>query len=172
MLAAGGYDKRMNRLWWWIVGGVAAAGMVLIVVLLLAPKSPIAPGVRKQLTSTFMAPVGGGAVVDRESANYLKDSKVLIYNVKYAGTRIILSEQSTPDQFVDIPQVYAKLTDSMGNYKTFDVSLGTVHLTKLKDGDKQVAVLNSSGTLLFAKPDRDLSDDEWRVFFVHLRVMN
>ena len=163
----------MKHLWRNIVLGTLGVGLVVIVVLLVAPKSPIPPTVTKQLTSTLLVPKGGGAVIDRESANYSKSEKLLIYTVAYAGTSIIVSEQPTPDSFIDIPDVYTKLVDGMNNYQTFEVNAGTVHLTRPKNlNGKQAAVLNAKGTLLFAKPAADLSDDQWRVLFNHLQVSN
>jgi hypothetical protein len=162
----------MKRLWW-IVGGVVVVGGLVILGLVLAPKSPIPQSVKKSVTSTLLVPQGAGTVVDRESANFVPDEKVLIYNVAYAGTKIIVSEQPTPQQFVDIPEVYKKTVDSMGMYQTFDVNVGTVYLTKsAKLDSKQAAVLNAKGTLLFAKPSADLSDEQWRVFFNHFVVIN
>jgi hypothetical protein len=79
---------------------------------------------------------------------------------------MVLSEQPTPDSFTDVPQVYDKVVDSMQEYQKFDVDVGTVHLTRPPSlNGKQAAVLNTKGTLLFAKPDKDLSEDQWRRFF-------
>ena len=163
----------MKRLWWWIIAGVAAAGLIVIIILLVAPKNPIPGPIKQQLTSTLLVPKGGGAGVDRLSVKYDKANKLLTFNVAYAGTKMVMSEQPTPSQFVDIPAVYTKLVDGLNNYESFDVNVGTVNLTQPKElGNKQAAVLNAKGTLLFAKPDKNLSSDQWRVFFNHLGVIN
>ena len=148
-------------------------GVVAIVVILLAPKSPVLPAITKQLTSTLLLPKGRGIQIDRGSVEYDNSKKMLIYNVAYADTKIVISQQPTPESFTDIPQVYNKLTDSMNNYLSFDVNMGTVHLTRPKElQGKQVAVFNAKGTLLFAKPDKNLSDDEWKRFFNQLQVQS
>ena len=163
----------MKRLWWWIVGGCVAVGVVVMIAILLAPKSPVLPAVTKQLTSTLLLPKGQGIQINRSSVIYDSSKKLLSYNVAYADTKIVMSQQPTPESFTDIPQVYNKLTDSMNNYLSFDVNMGTVHLTLPKElQGKQVAVFNSKGTLLFAKPDKNLSNDEWKRFFNQLQVQD
>src|SRR4051794_10749863 len=101
----------MKRLWWMIVIGVAGLGVVVIVILLLAPKNPVPGPVRKQLSSTLFVPREAGAEVDRQSVKYDGSQKLLTYNVTYAGTSLVVSEQPTPEQFIDIPDVYKKLVD-------------------------------------------------------------
>ena len=163
----------MKRLWWWIIGGVAVLGLITIVILLVAPKNPIPGPIKKQLTSTLLVPRGGGAVVDRASVNYDRNQKLLIFNVAYVGIKLVVSQQPTPDQFVDIPDVYTKLIDGLNNYSSFDSSIGTVHLTKPTQAHGgQWGVLNTKGTLMFVKPDKNLTDDQWRTFFNHVVVLN
>jgi hypothetical protein len=155
----------MKRLWF-VVLGVTSVGAVAIVGMLLAPKPPIPTPVKRQVTSTILIPKISDAVVDRQSVKYDKSLKLLSYTAIVYGVKTVVSEQPTPDSFVDIPQVYDKVVSSMGEYKTFEVDVGTVHLTRPKElNGKQAAVLNTKGTLLFAKPEQDLSDDQWRKLF-------
>ena len=145
---------------------VAGIGIIVVILLLILPKNPIPGPIRRQLTSTLLLPDGGGAVADRLSAKYDTKEKLLTFNVAFASTRLVVSEQPTPDQFVDIPAVYTKLVDGLNNYESFDVNVGTVHLTEPKElSGKQAAVINAKGTLLFAKPDKNLTSDQWRKFF-------
>lgn len=160
----------MKRLWWWLVGIVVLIGIVIIVILMVAPKSPIKPSLVKQLTSTLLVPTGV-ATIDASSESYDAQKKLLVYNVSFGGTKVVISEQPTPEQFTDIPQVYTKVIQDLNNYTTFDVNVGTVYLTKPKElAGKQTAVINTKGTLLFAKPDANLTDDQWRKFFTHMSV--
>jgi hypothetical protein len=162
----------MKRLWW-VVGGAVLIGAVLIMAILVAPKSPIPPAVQKSLTSTLLVPKSSDIVVSRESSKYDSKDKLLSFSVAYAGTSIVMSEQPTPTQFVDIPAVYDKVVEGMTNYSSFDVNIGTVHLTTPKQlAGKQAAVLNTKGTLLFAKPGKNLTDDQWRKFFNSFAVQN
>lgn len=164
----------MKRFWWRIISGVAVISLVVVFVVDLGqPTSPISSKVKRQLTSTLLMPLDYSVKIDRASVNYDGVGKLLVYNVLTDGTKIVVSEQPTPDQFVDIPGVFDKLVASMNEYKSFDVDVGTVHLTKPKSiNGKQAAVLNAKGTLLFAKSEAKLSDDQWRGFFNHLQVQN
>lgn len=155
----------MKRLWW-IVSAVVVVGFVVIGVILFAPKYPFPPSIRSQVTSTVFVPTGQGIDVDRESAKFDAGIKLLTYNVQVTGTKIVVSEQPTPDSFVDIPQVYDKVIAGLDEYAKFESEHGTVHLTRPKElKGKQAAVLNAKGTLMFMKPERDLSADQWRQIF-------
>jgi hypothetical protein len=162
----------MKRLWYG-VGIILVVGVIAATAILLAPKSPIPPSLRNQVTSTLLVPEGGGYSLNRDSAKYDKDKKVLTYTASYAGTKLVVSEQPTPSEFVDVPEVYDKVTAGMNNYQTFDSGIGTVHLTQPKQlSGKQAAVLNTKGTLMFVKPENALTDDQWRLWFNHIQVAN
>lgn len=88
------------------------------------------------------------------------------------GNSVTISEQPTPESFVDIPQSYDKLIDSMHKYKTFDSAIGRVFLTRPDNlNGKQAAVMNSKGVLLFAKADTDIDDDTWVKLFNNLVII-
>jgi hypothetical protein len=141
-------------------------GIITITALLLAPKNPLPGTIRKQANFVILAPVSGPAAVDRESAKYDTSLKLLSYNVALDGVQVVVSQQPTPESFSDIPQVYDKVLSNMNEYLKFDVIVGTVHVTRPKDlAGKQAAVMNTKGTLFFAKPDKDLSEEQWRRFF-------
>ena len=163
----------MNRRYWYIIGSLATVGLVVVAVLYFGPKPPIPGPIRRQLTSTLLVPTLDQVKVDRDSVQYDPKQKLLSYTATAFEKEIVLSEQPTPESFLDIPQVYEKLVTSMGEYSKFEVEVGTVHLTRPKDlGGKQAAVLNSKGTLMFVKPARDLSNDEWRLLFRSLAVVH
>lgn len=161
----------MNRWFWRIVVLLTSAGIITVVVMLALPKPPISGPIKSQLTSTLMLPDTGHFPVDRASTKYDPKLKELSYNASAFGQTIIVSEQPTPDQFTDVPQVYQKVLESMADYADFDVSVGSVHLTQPAQlNGLQTAVLNSKGTLLFAKPASNLTEDQWRQFFTSFRA--
>jgi hypothetical protein len=109
--------------------------------------------------------------VDRKTVKYDSGLKLLSFTASVGGISTVFSEQPTPDSFNDAPQIYDKVLERMNDYSKFDVVAGTVHLTRPSDlGGKQAAVMNTKGTLLFAKPDRDLSTDQWRRLFLGVNV--
>ena len=161
----------MNRWYWRIIAGLSAAGIIAAVVMLTLPKPPIPGAIKQQLTSTLMLPNTSRYPVARSSTKYDTGLKLLTFDVTAFHSKLIVSEQPTPDQFVDVPAVYQKVLDGMSDYADFDVSLGTVHLTtspQLHGG--QTAVLNAKGTLVFAKPATGLSEDQWHQFFTSFAV--
>jgi hypothetical protein len=161
----------MKRLWL-IVGSLAAIGLVVIVVMLLAPKPPVPVDVKRAVTSTILVPQAREVDVSRESMAYNSQLKLLSFTTVAFGVKAVVSEQPTPESFIDIPQVYDKVVTNMNEYSKFDSDSGTVHLTRPKDlGGKQAAVMNAKGTLMFVKPERDLSDDQWRKLFNGLEVI-
>src|SRR5580704_5437409 len=119
----------MKRWYWRTIIGFVAFGLIAIVILPFLPKPPISSKIKSQLTSTLMLPNTGRYPVDRASAKYDSTLKVLSFDVSAYGKTMILSEQPTPEQFTDVPQVYQKVLDSMQDYNDFDVNVGTVHLT-------------------------------------------
>lgn len=146
--------------------------VLVIAVALLIPKPPIPKAVKDQVSSTLLMPKQDQVKISRDSAKFDSSLKLLTYTATAFGSSLVVSEQPTPDSFVDIPQVYDKVVTSMGEYESFDVDVGTVHLTRPKDlGGRQAAVLNTKGTLMFVKPASDLSDDDWRRFFGSLTVI-
>jgi hypothetical protein len=144
----------MKRIWWGIAG-LAIVGSAAAAVLVLRPDPIIPPEIEDRLTSSLLLPDAEKAPVDTASVKYNDQEKLLSYKTAFAGTTILISQQPTPEQFIDIPAAYKKVTDQMNTYKTFESANGTVFLTTpAQMKGRQAAVLNAKGTLLFANPDK------------------
>ena len=127
---------------------------------------------KNRLHFTLIAPTGGGITIDKKSVKFDETNKLLTYTITYGSTSLVVSEQSVPSQFVDITTVYTKLVEGLNNYESFESVIGSVHLTKPTQlGGRQVAVLNSKGTLLFVKPKDPLTTDQWKVIFQYMEVI-
>lgn len=114
-----------------------------------------------------------GWVLQQERTNYDKTTGVLtLHTIQNGRNRsIILTEQSLPGVFNDIPSQYSKMLTTMNEYSELQTSFGAVALTRPKElNGGQAAVISKSGTLIFAKPSVDLTDDVWRDFFESLRI--
>lgn len=135
----------------------------------LTKKTPvISPFIKSQLSSPIFLPSQKDFTVEPNSVTFDVREKLLTFTAVSIKdqTRLVITQQPTPDTFTDIPQYYDKLVEAMGQYKQFDSLNGKVTLTKpteLKGG--QTAVLNQNGTLMFVRPNKDLNDDDWRRFF-------
>ncbi len=162
-------NKRVNKLLVIIV----SLGLILVVALIVFPSKPPIPGsIKKQVTSAILIPKQSNTNDIRNTAKYDATNKLLTFrsDIKDAGTNVTVTEQPTPDQFVDIPQFEAKFFEQAGEYKTFETTIGTVHLLKPKSV-VQAAAMNTKGTLIFVKPDKELTEDQWRQFFKSVAVL-
>lgn len=112
--------------------------------------------------------------LQKDSSNYSKQSGVLtLYAVQPStGRQIVLNEQPTPGAFADVPTQYSKMLTTLNEYGELQLGFGTVALTRPKElNGGQAAVANKAGTLIFAKPSVNMTDDEWRDFFESLRIL-
>jgi hypothetical protein len=111
--------------------------------------------------------------VDASTFKYDPTSKVISYVAHYGSATITIAEQSTPQNFTDIPEAYAKLTEKLNEYSSFDSLYGKVSLTKPEEfkGD-QTAVINSKGTMMFIHvTSGKISDDQWKKLFDNLYII-
>ena len=137
-------------------------------------KKPLIPVVvRKAVTYTIFVPNGAGDYsLKTPTLNYVMTTQQLSYHLKNtAGSDVLLSMQPSPESFSDVPQVYEALVGKLNQYASFDSVQGRVFLTRPKElNGAQSAVMNAKGTLLFARPSKDLTEDQWRSFFAYMVV--
>lgn len=162
----------MNR-WSKFVGGFGSVGVIVILAMVLWPSKPPIPGpVKAQVSTTLLAPQGGGYAVDRQSAHYDTKLQLLSYTAKAGNATVTISEQPEPSQFSDITGYYQQVLTGMNQYASFGSTQGTVYLTKPGQANGlQVAVLDTKGTLMFAKSTAPWSQDDWQRFFRSVAVI-
>ena len=98
--------------------------------------------------------------------------KSLTFKAKSHVTELIITQQATPENFTDIPQLYDKTVEAMKPYGSIDTKQGKVTLTTPdKSNNNQVAVMNNHGTLVFVRSEKDLDNDQWRQFFNGLQLI-
>jgi hypothetical protein len=157
---------------YWLIGLVIIT-VAVTAAMLLKPKPFLPPKIKSKTTSVVFVSKAPNILNNQNSVKYDDRIKLLSYQATLFGVHSVISEQPTPDSFTDIPQVYQKVLNSWKEYKNFSAPLGTVYLTRPGDqGGKQVAVLNAKGTLMFVKPDKDLTEDQWRQYFKSIEVIN
>ena len=115
------------------------AGILLIATIavggyLFLHKTPLVPAKFTKETSfvIFYPSKNSGATIDQSSFKYDTNSKVLSFTVKQGDVSMAVGEQSTPQGFIDIPQAYDKLIESLNGYAEFGSYYGTVNLTHPK----------------------------------------
>jgi hypothetical protein len=160
----------MNRFW---LVSISIIIVAVAIVGVLVWRKPFIPGkIKGSVTSTIFVPAGPQVKNQSATVKYDSSLKLLSYQSIAYGVNTTVSEQPTPQNFIDIPEVYDKVVTSYNQYENFDTAAGTVYLTRPKNQNgRQVAVMNSKGTLMFVKADRDLSDDQWRKFFNNLQIV-
>lgn len=110
-------------------------------------------------------------VLDSSKTSFDQESGVLSLTFTQGSRSIVLTQQASPQVFSDVPQQYTKMLSSMNQYAELQTAFGAVAITHPKElNGGQAAVINKSGTLIFAKPNQELSDEEWKVFFNNLRL--
>lgn len=127
---------------------------------------PIIPaGISTQLLFPVLAP-NSAAGYTLDTFNYDKDTGVLSFTAHGPVANFTITEQATPDNFTEIPEYFDKLVESLLEYKRFDTELGRVSLTRPKEfSGQQAGVINARGTLMFSRPDKELTEEEWRMFY-------
>ena len=98
--------------------------------------------------------------------------KVLTFILKKGSNQVTFTEQAAPSILTDQTAV-DKLAGLMHVYKELNTSIGKVELTRpqeLKGTQTALADPNFT-TLIFAKPDHNLSDDEWPPIFNSLEIV-
>jgi hypothetical protein len=145
-----------------VAGFVAAAAVALL--LLLRKEPAIPPVINKEASFVIFYP--------GENSQTKINKETFKYNTQAKNLSFIVSEQSTPEGFVDIPQAYDKLIESLRAYASFDSFYGKVDLTHPKEfSGQQSAVMNSKGTLIFVHPTNgSLSTDQWKQLFNNMNV--
>ncbi|MEO6513160.1 MAG: hypothetical protein ABIO22_00615 [Candidatus Saccharimonadales bacterium] len=145
-----------------VLAVLVIAGIALVIWEVQHRPQPVAPNIVSQLSfSPFVITKGsGGAVL---SQKYDAASGVYFFVMKTAdGKQFTVSEQNTPVNFSEIPELYTKLLDGLHKYDTIETVNGTVSLAHPKQGESQ-AILNEKGVLMFIRSDSgELSKAAWK----------
>lgn len=130
---------------------------------------PIPEDIRKQVVSPVFLPTKD-IVTNQSSYKFEPTQKILTFTgVMPDGQIVTFSEQPTPDPFNDIPNYSSQFLQKLYEYQAKDGLNGTIHLTHPK-GAGQVVVLNSKGTLVFARVAHDEPTDIWIAAFNGLTI--
>jgi hypothetical protein len=137
-------------------------------------KYPIPKPIASKITFVIFYPTNDSVVkVDRDTIKYDTGNGLLSFVARMPnGTKIILSEQATPESFVDILPAYTALIERLQGYSSFETPNGKVSLTHPKElQGLQSALMNAKGTLMFARPEKNISDADWHRIFNSLQQL-
>ncbi|MFI5240738.1 MAG: hypothetical protein ACHQUB_03460 [Candidatus Saccharimonadia bacterium] len=149
-----------------VIALISAFGLVYF-------SSPIPPSIRRNVSFGIFYPKSSNYHCQRSSFAYDPQAKIVTYVCSNASLRLNLNitEQASPDGFVDAPQAFETLINKLQNYASFDSVVGKVYLThpvELNGG--QTAVMDGEGTLVFIRPTNAISEDNWRKLFNSLNL--
>jgi hypothetical protein len=151
-----------------VVLAVIAVGFIFI---FLNGKKPIIPAtIRSEVNFPIFYPSGlKGAAIESSSFKYDPKQKYVNYFVNFNKFKLTFSEQATPNTFSVDPSIYNEFTQKFNIYGSFSSINGTVNLGQPPHTKYEVAIMNSSGTLLFIRTDNGYMDESnWRLLFNNL----
>jgi len=158
-----------------ILAGVTAAILLVALglALLLLRHSPVPASVRKQLNFAAVYP-SNTSTIDQNSYDYNNSQKNLTFNVSYSGHTILLSEQVAPGDSSNVTDVYYEGLGlrPIAQIQTHQGLAAIVNFYSNSDyaSSGQDAVLATKGTLLIARPDSNLSLEQWKAFLNGLKA--
>jgi len=165
---------------YWVIfvtSAVALAGIAWAGFYIYASNQPIPQRTLKQAGFGIWYPTNKtlGLKVDRDTIKFSQSGsdKLVTFIARNDSNNLSFTEQPLPESFIDVPQLYDKMIEKLRGYSSFDSVNGTVSVTRpeeLKGG--QTAVMKSKGTLLFVKPDKDVSIDDWRQIMNNLSFVH
>ena len=152
-----------------LTGGIILTLTVIVmgVLAFIQWRLPVPQSVIDQTTFVVMVPEGKDIKVEKNTMEVSKpqgqDDEVLNYTATIDGKEVLVGQQPTPQQFIDIPKTYEKVVEQSNQYASFETTVGTVYLTRPQK--QQIAMLNAKGTYMLAQASDDLTEDQWRRFF-------
>lgn len=151
---------------------IGAGGLYGAYKLLTKPEPPVIPVEYSQKVNFSIIAPSPSNGYSLDTFGYDATSGVLSFTARGPEANFLFTEQATPSNFTEIPEYFDKLVESLLEYKRFDTEIGRVSLTKPKEfNGQQAAVLNTKGTLLFVRPDKELDDETWRQFFNRIQTI-
>lgn len=110
--------------------------------------------------------------IDKKSISFDEKNNILLFTVNGDGISAVITQQATPESFSVVQGGYQKLLESMRQYKEVKTRLGTATLTKPEElKGQQIVVANPPGTLIFARPDKELNDSRVQQLFDSLLIL-
>jgi hypothetical protein len=147
---------------------IAAAGVLIGAALyLFRPSSPFSNDIKRQVSFVILYPGSSqNYKVDKSTIKFSPATKLLSFQATGPSQTLSVTEQPEPDQINDIPGYLPKLTQLLNTYTTFGSDNGTAYLTHPTElRGQQSALFIGKGTMIFAHPSKNMSDDQWRQFF-------
>lgn len=155
--------------------GLALIGASLALLFFNAQKVQIPKAITSQLNYKAIYPSSNGSAPVPTDYVYKADENSLTFSTTSpSGVKITIVEQPAPDSLGSDGQVYYPAL-GIHPYAQFQSKIGPVALTKFwltgsLEPLGQTAILAAQGTMLVARPEKNLTNAEWKDFFDTLRI--
>lgn len=160
-----------------IVSSIVVFSLLVGIIMLVGSRhSPglIPDNLKKQISFVLFLPSSSPEMnINTKSFRYDPVSKVFTFKMQYDHSTLTIAEQATPQNFIDIPQAYDKVMETLNEYASFNSYYDKVSLTRPKEfKGQQSAIMNSKGTLITAHPTKgELTEDQWKKLFNGLELI-
>jgi hypothetical protein len=149
-----------------IVGIVIVLAVAIAVYVHCMKPSVVPSTIRKRANFAIFYPNPSKQIyIPVNSFKYDASLNQVAFVVRFAGRSVTFAEQPSPDSFAADPTFYSNFITKLGGYATFSSIDGTVSLTEPAQVDTQTAVMNTKGTLLFAKSSGNINENNWKLLF-------
>jgi hypothetical protein len=137
-------------------------------------KTPLPSDLKDHVKFKAIYPMSKNSQVDTKSFVYQSKNKILSFDVHFASTKIVFTEQQAPESLGSDTQAYYPAL-GIHPYAQFKTSLGQVALTKFWQSGNlkpvgQSAVLASNNTFLIAHSEKNLTNAQWKDLFESLKT--
>ena len=133
----------------------------------MSPKpDPVPKSIQNNVSFAIFYPQPSQQTVFKQNSfKYDKTLAQVTFVINFDKQKITFAEQSTPDSFVNDPNLYSQFVKSLNGYTSFDSLNGRVDLVRPTELRTETGVMNAKGTLMFAESDGNLNEDNWRLVF-------
>lgn len=160
--------EKLKKITYWSVGSFILVTIGFIsCYFYLARTNPVPYEISKKLTfSPLILPDGTKNYVatDYKFDTVEDGTKILSFLVTLKNNSVSVSEYTQPPAFSEITDYKSQFLNNVINqYATIPTANGTIFLgrmTKQKNG--QMAIMVEKGLVIFMRPEKEMSENEWR----------
>lgn len=172
--------RKKQRFQRYIAFGVAALCLIALVAAISYQRfernaARLPATIREVITfSPFLIPVDSMQyeATDYKLSNVENNIQLLSYILTSKDGQVTVSEYPQPPQFTDIPEYKERfLANIIKQYATVQTASGTIYLGRqTKQDNKQLAIMIERGLIVLMNPQKDLTEQQWRVIGEQLEI--
>lgn len=151
-----------------MIGGICGVVALAAGGWLWAHRPVVPSSISHQISFTIFVPSGA----DRKSITYDSGVQLLTFKVHADDTTVTFTEQATPNVIASSPTMLLNGFGRLKNETALATAIGTAYLGNNQTlNGQQTLGMNTQGTLLFARPNKNLTQTQWRELFQSVTVI-